>query len=31
LPEGIVATDDLKMFADLERCTWSMVEERRVR
>jgi uncharacterized protein (TIGR02118 family) len=29
-PEGIAATDDLVMFADLERSTWSVVEERRV-
>jgi len=30
-PEGLAATDDLKRFADLERSTWSVVEERSVR
>jgi uncharacterized protein (TIGR02118 family) len=30
-PEGQAATDDLRVFADLERSSWSIVEERRVR
>ncbi len=30
-PEGVAATGDLSAFADLERTTWSVVEEQCVR
>jgi uncharacterized protein (TIGR02118 family) len=30
-PQGIAATDDLKLLADLERSAWSVAEERSVR